>query len=127
MTSMITLTNWTGGLLVATGVIAYIASGAVSVTALIPAFVGVLLLIAAFVGARSDGARQPAMITALVVALLAALGAVMNVLKLPAVFDGTAERPAAVVTSTIMFVLLVIYLILGIRSFLAERRGDKVG
>ncbi|MGV0604377.1 hypothetical protein [Mycolicibacterium sp. XJ1904] len=118
---MLALTTWTGGLLVATGVIAYIASGAVSVTALIPAFVGILLLIAALIGRRSDQARKIAMHAALVIALLAALGALRNVFGLGEVFAGTAERPAAVITSTIMFVLLLVYLIAGVRSFVKAR------
>ena len=58
---MLAVTNWTGGLLVATGLIAYIASGAASLTALIPAVVGVLLLLAAALGRRSDSARMHAM------------------------------------------------------------------
>lgn len=126
---MLALTTWTGGLLVATGVIAYIvavATDAASVTALIPAFVGILLLIAAWIGSRSEGARKHAMHAGLAIGLLGALGSLMNVVKLPALFDGTAERPAAVVVSTIMFVLLVAYLIAGIRSFVAARRADKV-
>ncbi|KUH95186.1 hypothetical protein AU190_20210 [Mycolicibacterium acapulense] len=118
---MLALTTWTGGLLVATGVIAYFASGAVSVTALIPAFVGILLLIAALIGRRSDQARKIAMHAALVIALLAALGALRNVFGLGEVFAGTAERPAAVITSTIMFVLLLVYLIAGVRSFVKAR------
>nr|WP_090342945.1 hypothetical protein [Mycolicibacterium malmesburyense]CRL73615.1 hypothetical protein CPGR_02809 [Mycolicibacterium malmesburyense] len=118
---MLALTTWIGGLLVATGVIAYIVSGAVSITALIPAFVGVLLLVAALIGRRSDRTHKPAMHAALVIALLAALGALRNVIGLGAVFAGTAERPAAVITSTIMFVLLLVYLIAGVRSFVRAR------
>ncbi|MEZ0341995.1 hypothetical protein ACAG25_18665 [Mycobacterium sp. pV006] len=118
---MLSLTIWTGGLLVATGVIAYIVSGAASITALIPAFVGVLLLIAALIGRRSDRTRQHAMHAALAIALLAALGALRNVFGLGDVFAGTAERPAAVITSTIMFVLLLVYLALGVRSFIQAR------
>ena len=47
----------------------------------------------------------------------------MNVLKLGDLFAGTAERPAAVIISTVTFVLLIIYIILGIRSFIAARRN----
>ena len=44
-----------------------------------------------------------------------------NVFGLGEVFAGTAERPAAVITSTIMFVLLLAYLIAGVRSFVKAR------
>ena len=69
---MLALTTWTGGLLVATGVIAYVATGAASFTALIPAAVGVLLLIAALIGRRSEKARKHAMHAGLAIALLGA-------------------------------------------------------
>ena len=57
------------------------------------------------------------------VALLGAVGSLMNVVKIGQVFAGTAERPSAVVVSTIMFVVLVAYIVLGVRSFIAARRG----
>lgn len=123
---MLALTTWTGGLLVATGVIAYIVTAAESITALIPAFIGILLLIAALIGRRSDEARKHAMHVALAIGLLGALGSLSRVVKLPEVFDGTAKVPAAIIVSTIMFVLLVVYLVAGIRSFVVARRADKV-
>jgi hypothetical protein len=118
---MLALTTWTGALLVATGVIAYVATGAASFTALIPAAVGVLLLIAALIGRRSEKARKHAMHAALAIALLGALGSLMNVVKLGDLFAGTAERPGAIVASTVMFVLLVGYLVAGVRSFVRAR------
>lgn len=47
----------------------------------------------------------------------------MNVVKIGQVFAGTAQRPTAIVVSTIMFVVLVGYVALGVRSFVAARRG----
>ncbi|HET6735329.1 hypothetical protein [Mycobacterium sp.] len=118
---MLALTTWTGALLVATGVIAYVATGAASFTALIPAAVGVLLLIAALIGRRTENASKHAMHAALAIALLGALGSLMNVVKLGDLFAGTAERPGAIVASTVMFVLLVAYLVAGVRSFVRAR------
>lgn len=118
---MLALTSWTGALLVATGVIAYIVTDFVSVTALIPAFVGVLLLIAALVGRRSVKAAEYAIYTSLVIALLGALGSLMNVVKIGDLIDGTAERPGAIITSLIMFVLLVVYLVAGVRFVVKAR------
>lgn len=112
---MLALTIWTGALLVATGVIAYIVTDFVSVTALIPAFIGVLLLIAALVGRRSGKVSKYANYTSLAIALLGALGALMNVVKIGDLIAGTAERPSAIVTSLIMFVVLVAYLAAGVR------------
>ena len=118
------MTLWIGGLLVATGVIAYIASGAASVTALIPAFVGILLVIAGVV-ARNPNAHRHAIHAALVIALVGALGSLMNVAKIGDLFAGTAERPAAIIVSAIMLVLLVVYVVAGVRSFIAARRARE--
>ena len=63
---------------------------------------------------------------ALVVALLGALGSLMNAARIGDVLAGTAERPVAVVVSTVMFVVLVAYLVAGVRSFVAARRARAV-
>jgi hypothetical protein len=47
----------------------------------------------------------------------------MNVARIGEVFAGTAERLAAVVVSTLMFVVLVVYVVAGVRSFVAARRA----
>jgi hypothetical protein len=110
-----------GGILTATGLIAYFASDASSMTALIPAALGVLILIAAFV-ARAPKARRHALHAALAIALLGIAGTAMNVMKLGELFAGTAERPNAVIASTVTFVVLLVFLAAGIASFVRARR-----
>ncbi len=119
------LTLAIGALLTLTGVIAYLATGAVSMTALIPSAVGVLLLAAGWI-ARNPKLHRHAIHAALAVALLGALGSVMNVAKVGQLFAGTAERPGAIWASLVMFVLLVAYLAVGIRSFINARRTRQV-
>lgn len=116
------LTTITGALLVLAGVVAYIVTSASSVTALIPAFVGGLLLICAALASR-EPLRRHAIHAALVVALLGALGSLMNVAKIGQLIAGTAERPAAIVVSLILFVVCAVYVALGVRSFVAARRA----
>ncbi len=116
------LTTITGALLVLTGVVAYIVTSASSVTALIPAFVGGLLLICAALASR-EPLRRHAIHAALVVALLGALGSLMNVAKIGQLLAGTAERPAAIIVSVILFVVCAVYVALGVRSFVAARRA----
>lgn len=116
------LTYAIGGILTALGVGAYAATGAASVTALIPAFVGVLLLVCAVVAQQRQALHRHAMHAALAIALLGAAGSLMNVAELGDLVAGTAERPSAIVVSTIMFVLLVVFLAMGVRSFIAARR-----
>jgi hypothetical protein len=108
-----------GGILVVLGVVSYVATAFASWTALIPSILGVVLVICGLVALRKPMLGVHA---ALVVALLGLAGTLMNVLKLGEVFAGTAERPLAVVVSAITFVLLLIYIALGVRSFIAARR-----
>lgn len=115
------LTFAAGGILTATGVIAYVASDASSLTALIPAALGVLILIAAFIS-RAPKARRHALHAALAISLLGIAGTAMNVMKLGELFAGTAERPNAVIASTITFVVLLVFLTAGIASFVRARR-----
>jgi hypothetical protein len=119
---MTRLTVVIGSVLVVLGVVAYAVTAAASVTALIPSLVGVALLLCAAV-ARKPAWHRHSIIAALVVALLGALGSLMNVARIGELFAGTAERPVAVIESTLMFVLLVGYLVMGIRSFVATGRA----
>jgi len=117
---MVRFTVAIGIALVVLGVGAYALTSAVSVTALIPAFVGIPLLVCAAL-ARPASRRRPALIAALVIALLGALGSSMNALKIGEAIAGTAQRPAAVWVSAVMFVLLVVYLVVGGRDLLRSR------
>ena len=120
---MTLLTRSLGLALILVGVVAYLATGRTSVTALIPAFLGVIIAVLGVLAAR-PALHRHAIHAALVVALLGALGTLMNVAELPALLAGDAvERPGAVVASTITFVLCVAYLVAGVRSFAAARRA----
>jgi hypothetical protein len=120
---MVRFTTALGVALVILGVGAYVLTSAASITALIPAFVGVPLLACAAV-ARSARRRRPALAVALAVALLGALGSAMNAIKIGEAIAGTAQRPSAVWVSTVMFVLLVGYLVVGVRAVLTSRAGS---
>jgi hypothetical protein len=114
------LTVILGAVLIVLGVIGYIVTAFASWTALIPAILGALLVVFGLIGVKRP---KIGVHIALVVALAGIAGTLMNVLKIGEVFAGTAERPVAVVLSTVTFVLLVVYLVLGIRSFIAARRS----
>ncbi|GAA1185223.1 hypothetical protein [Nesterenkonia xinjiangensis] len=108
-----------GGILILLGIIAYAATSFASVTALIPAFLGLVLLVSGLIGFKN---AKIGIHIALVVALLGAIGTSMNVMQLGALFAGDAERPAAVIVSTVTFVLLIVYIVVGVRSFIRARR-----
>lgn len=103
----------TGALLIIMGVIAYIATAFASWTALIPAILGMILIICGLVAL---GRPKIGLVLALVVAFLGILGTAMNVMQLGELIAGNAERPAAVLTSALTFLLLIIYVIIGIRA-----------
>ncbi|MGO2658205.1 hypothetical protein [Mycetocola reblochoni] len=108
-----------GGLLVVVGVIGWALSESKSATALIPAFLGVVMLIS---GAIATKSQKIGVHIALVVAVIGVAGTAMNVVKIGELFAGTAERPLAIITSTITFVALIVFIVLGVRSFIAARR-----
>ena len=122
---MTSLTRGLGAALIVVGLVAFLATGSDSPTALIPAALGVLLLVLGLLAGRENLHRH-AIHTALVVALLGALGTLMNLTELPAVLTGgDVERPTAVIASTITFVLCVGYIVVGVRSFIAARRSRE--
>lgn len=119
------LTFGTGAALVLVGVLGYVVSlvnDTAHWTALIPAIIGVLLLISGWIAQKN---LMAGIHIALLLALVGALGMFMPLQNLGALFAGEAERPAAVITSLVSLIILVVYLILGIRSFLAARRWKK--
>jgi len=117
-----TTTRYFGLILIVLGVASYVLTGRASVTALIPALFGAVLVICALV-ARNEAARKHAMHAAVAVGLIGALAALGR--GVPAALDGGATRPA-VLSQLIMGGLLLIYVALGVQSFIAARKA-RVG
>jgi O-antigen/teichoic acid export membrane protein len=109
-----------GLLLVLLGLAGYFGTGTSSVTALIPAFFGLMLLMLGFV-ARAEHARKHAMHAASAVGLIGFLAAVGGLAMTP-----PGVRPAMAVYSQIAMALLTgIFTALCVRSFIAARRARK--
>lgn len=116
---------WFGLALVVLGIVGYVGSGAASVTALIPAFIGLVLAGLGFAGQAEDR-RALTMHIAVVVALIGFLGSAMGLADLPALLAGDdLERPWAVAVQSIMAAVLLVYLVLSVRSFIAASRARK--
>ena len=110
-------------LLILLGLGAYFGAGRSSVTALIPAFFGLPLLILGLL-ARKDQLRKHTMHVAAGLALIGFLGTVPGLYKVFALLGGGAvERPAAVVVQAIMALMCAIFIALSIRSFVLARRS----
>lgn len=104
------------------GVGSYFLTGAKSLTALIPAAFGTLILICGIVGALFHGARMHVMHLAALLGLLGALGGLGRGLpKLGAVISGSAEHPTAVIMSIAMGVVCLVFLALCVKSFVDAR------
>jgi len=108
-----------GLILIVLGVASYVATGRTSVTALIPAIFGAVFVICALV-ARNEAMRKHAMHAAVAVGLIGALASLGR--AIPAVMDGGAARPA-VMSQLAMAALLIVYVYLGVQSFIAARKA----
>jgi hypothetical protein len=106
-------------ILIVLGVASYMLTGRTSVTALIPALFGAVLVVCALV-ARNEAARKHAMHAAVAVGLIGALAALGR--GVPAALNGGASRPA-VLSQLVMGVLLLLYVGLGVQSFIAARKA----
>jgi len=116
---MTSTTRLFGLLLIVLGIASYVLTGRTSVTALIPAFFGAVLVICAL-AARNEAARKHAMHAAVAVGLIGALASLGR--GVPAAMTGDATRPA-VLSQLVMGVVLLVYVALGVQSFIAARRA----
>ncbi len=114
-------------LLIAVGFGARMLSDSPSMTILIPAALGLLLLIAGLFALKA-GLRKHAMHGAAMVALLGIAGSVGALAQLPALLSGgEVQRPLAVGARSLTFLLCAVLLGLAIRSFVAARRARNAG
>jgi hypothetical protein len=108
-----------GLILIVLGVASYMLTGRTSITAMIPAFFGAALVICAMV-ARNESMRKHAMHAAVALGLIGAIAALAR--GVPAALSGDAARPA-VMSQLAMGVLLLVYVALGVQSFIAARKA----
>ena len=108
-----------GLILIVLGVASYMLTGRTSLTAMIPAIFGAVLVICALIARANEGARKHAMHAAVAVGLIGAIAALAR--GIPAALVD-ASRPA-VLSQLAMGVLLVVYVALGVQSFIAARKA----
>lgn len=105
------------------GIIGYIATGMVSITALIPSFFGLVLLALGLL-AQAESRRKVSMHIAVVFGVLGIAGTFGGLTKLPTYLSGgELARPEAVLTQAIMCLLSLVYVILCIKSFIDARKA----
>jgi hypothetical protein len=115
-----------GLVMILIGVVGFFAGTTQSVTALIPAFFGVVFVILGAL-ARNENIRKHVMHAAAGLALLGLIvPGVMGFPKLIQLFRGQdVERPHAAIAQSAMALVCGIFLILCVRSFVAARRSRQ--
>ena len=112
-----------GIILIILGMVFYIVSGGVSITALIPAFFGVVFGGLGMLAKRNETMRKHAMHAALLLALLGLGGSFGGLTAIISAIGGTLpDRPQAAISQAIMAVLCIIFLVAGIKSFVDARK-----
>ncbi|TLD72129.1 hypothetical protein FEM03_05235 [Phragmitibacter flavus] len=116
-----------GSLLIALGVVAFLLAGATakSITALIPAFIGLILLLLSAIARKSQAANKHAMHVAALLGLIGTLGGFgMGIPKLIKYLGGDESIVLrAPVVQITMGILCAMFLVMCVRSFIAARRA----
>ena len=100
----------------------FVLTGSTHKTALIPCAFGVLFVLFGLL-AFKEKLRKHVMHAAVLIALLAFLGTARALPHLPELFNGTAEKPASIITQSLNAGFSILYIILAVRSFIQARRA----
>ena len=116
-------------LLVALGLAGYLGTGSLHPTALIPAWIGLALGLFGFLAISPDeGRRKLFMHINVTIALLGFIGSTAEAIRgyVHAKSAGMEPDQIALASKVTLAALLLIYVILCVRSFIAARRSGKV-
>lgn len=116
-------------LLVALGLAGYVGTGSIHPTALIPAWIGLVLGLGGFLAISPiEGRRKLFMHINVTVALLGFIGSAVEAVRgyVHATGAGMAPDKIALASKVTLAGLLLIYVVLCVRSFIAARRLRKV-
>jgi hypothetical protein len=100
------------------GISSYLLTGRASTTALIPAYFGAVLGLLGRL-ARREHLRKHAMHGAALLALIGLAGALFSLFRAPL----GSRSPVAEGAQALMAVLMAVFLVLSVRSFIAARRA----
>jgi multisubunit Na+/H+ antiporter MnhF subunit len=114
-----------GLLLIVLGVYGYVGTGWQAPTALIPMYVGIVFTILGFLARRgSQKKRMTVMHIAVTLGLLGFLGTALSIWKFIRMETGhPMVRPIAVEDQAFFSVMMLIYVLLCVRSFIRARRN----
>jgi len=113
-----------GILLNVVGITSFVLTGSQHPTALIPAGMGVILLVCGILGIKAgEKGRKHIMHVAVLVAVAGMIATYNGMLHLPDFFKGTAEKPVKILSLSATFLLCAVYFVLCIKSFIDVRRA----
>jgi hypothetical protein len=116
-------------LLVALGLAGYLGTGSLHPTALIPAWIGLALGLSGFLAiSPNEGRRKLFMHISVTIALLGFFGSAVEVVRTYVHAGAVGIEPDRIALASKMTLtgLLLLYVILCVRSFIAARRSGKV-
>src|SRR4030067_3788648 len=112
-----------GVIFILMGVISYFGISSESITALIPAFFGIPMLILGWLGLNEKYLKHT-MHVAAVLMLLGFLGTIGGLIKFFKMLGGVQpERPPAVFVQAIMALMCIVFLVFAVKSFIDVRRN----
>jgi hypothetical protein len=119
------LTIFFGIVLILLGILTYMEVGRQFPTSLIPAVIGLILTLCGFLARTTDTKRRALfMHVAVTVGLLGFLATITGAVQYVKMLNGTQYKyPVAVEEKTAMCILLLIFVILCVRSFIAARKA----
>ena len=122
---MIMLTALYGAFLTALGLFAYFGINSESITALIPTFFGIPILIIAALQARGQ-ILQIGLVISIILAAIGFFATIPGVLKVPAILGNAAvDRPEAAMVQATMSLLSLLYLVPAIGHIMSRNKAHK--
>ncbi len=108
--------------LIVLGLASFLGTGAEHFTAFIPALFGLIFFALGFVADKSEDIRKHSMHAAMLLAIIGIAGSFGGLMSLFGAIGGeTLERPAAAYSQALMAILCIVFLVLGVRSFIKAR------
>jgi uncharacterized membrane protein len=114
-----------GIILIILGLVSYFGISSESITALIPAFLGIPVLVLGIIALNEKYLKHSIHAVAILM-LLGFGGTVGGLFKFFRMLGGESfDRPSAITVQTIMALLCLVFLVLAVKSFIDARRGKN--
>lgn len=121
-------TIWLGVVLILLGILGFVSTGSHAPTALIPTLVGIILSVLGLFALTDDAKKRMLyMHIAVTIGLLGFLGTAWSIVNYIQMVRGRQfPHPAAVQEKAAMAAILLFFVLLSIRSFIAARRTRNI-